>query len=72
MQRQAHGDKGAPGTGDEVPVALMMSEEAGSTWRAEAQEIVPYDGTWYLLVHPICVPREPEVVIDGATRAEGR
>ncbi len=61
-----------PGTGSEVPVALTVSEEAGEGWRAEAQEMVPYEGDWYLLVHPICVPKEPEIGVGGvAVQAEG-
>ena len=55
-----------PGTGSEVPVALTVSEAAGSSgWRAEAQEMVPFDGDWYLLVDPICVFKESEVVLEG-------
>jgi len=43
-----------------------VSEAAGSSgWRAEAQEMVPFDGDWYLLVDPICVFKESEVVLEG-------
>lgn len=61
-----------PGTGGEVPVALTVSEEAGEGWRAEAQEMVPYEGDWYLLVHPMCVPKESEIGVAGdAVPTEG-
>lgn len=57
---------GIPGTGSEVPVALTVSEAAGSIgWRAEAQEMVPFEGDWYLLVDPICVFKESEIILTG-------
>ena len=55
---------GVPGTGSEVPVALTVSESAGAGgWRAEAQEMVPFEGDWYLLVDPLCVPSQAEIAI---------
>ena len=56
-----------PGTGSEVPVALTVSGGAGSGgWRAEAQEMVPFEGNWYLLVDPLCVSSQAEIAIpDG-------
>lgn len=51
-------------TGSEVPVALTVSEAGGSNgWRVEAQEMVPFDGSWYLLVSPLCIPWNEEVAV---------
>ena len=50
-----------PGTGSEVPVGLTASGGGYGGWRAEAQEMVPWEGEWYLTVDPICVFAEPEV-----------
>ncbi|HET7273168.1 MAG TPA: hypothetical protein VFI90_19030 [Rubrobacter sp.] len=55
---------GVPGTGSEVPVALTVSGGAGTSgWRAEAQEMAPFEGDWYLLVDPLCVPSQAEIAI---------
>ncbi len=53
--------EGTPGTGSEVPVGITVVGSTGSSfWRAEAQEMAPFEGDWYLLVEPLCVPVEPE------------
>ncbi|HJQ29985.1 MAG TPA: hypothetical protein VJ827_11640 [Rubrobacter sp.] len=58
-----------PGADSEVPVALTVSEAAGSSgWRAEAQEIGSFDGDSYLLVDPICVVKDSGVVLAGRLR----
>lgn len=51
----------------EMPVALTVSEAAGSSgWRAEAQEMAPFEGDWYVLAEPVCVPSQGEIaILDG-------
>lgn len=51
-----------PGTGSEVPVGLTASHGGTGGWRVEAQEMVEWEGEWYLTVRPICVFDEPDIV----------